>query len=349
MRALIIALALAAASPAFADQTSLTLADVANSARPISWKTGQTEIWRWGINTRDTLIGLYAYSPTDGHFVGAPFQFDSAAQTISRTWMEGAQVINSSPSNSIVGSLENYTNSGGNPSQGRKLFYVSNAGSGGVGGSDIAETRIYVDRSTTFPADPASVISTGDWLVAISPNASGASARWGLTGEELDVVNRGADNGLRLTRNGVANPVTGFMAIPEAATFGEGGTTENGDWAFWASASGGNNQGGVRNKWYAPIGCDKDSLVAGSGRCFVTNGTDPSTPAARPYGPFSAHLAYLHGIDLTDATFADNVAVRAPAGAAFAVATAVGLNTSVTIGGCKLDFTGGLLTGKTGC
>lgn len=308
----------AAKSGANADITSLSaltaasFAGSAGSARQLAWKTSGNTIWGLSITgSNDHTFGIFAYSPVDGSFIGNPLLFNSTTLTVTRNWLENDNVVGAPAVSGTLGQSAMYHNTGGNPAQATGTTYFTNAGAANAPGFDVATTRFLINNSSTFPSGGNVGMAT-DWVVAIGPTTVG---NWGLGDVEYDTVKRSQDDGLRTIRSTAANPAGAVLAVAETQTFSNGGNTFNADWAFTVARSGGNNPvSGFPNKWYVGYFCAEDSTVGLLGYCNYAEGDNTSTASQYPYSPYGAGGTFLHGFDLTAATFGDALSVRAAPG-----------------------------------
>lgn len=295
-----------AASGSNSDITSLHSLQTAvfvgspGAQRQLAWKTGANTIWGLSLTgSNDNTFGLFAYSPADGSFIGTAALFDSSALSVSFSWLQKNSVTASPAVSAAFGRTETFHNVGGNPAVGVGQTYFSNAGASNVAGFDVANSWLLVNNSTTFPGAGVAGMAT-DWGIAISPTVTG---NWGISVEELDVVKRSRDDGLRTVRSTAANPTGAFLAVAEAQTFTNGGNTYNADWAYTVARSGGNGTSGTPNAFYIGFYCAENSIVGQAGYCNFAQGDVTSTPSRDPKGILAAGGAFVNGIDLSAATF----------------------------------------------
>lgn len=291
----------------------------AGSVRGIQWDAAGLNRWKFQTNASDDL-NLFAYAPTTGTFLGTPFALSTANQQVQINWQLFQSITNPTVVvGGIVGVNATYNNTSGNNAQGTKHVYNTNAVTAGF---DIGEVSLIVPTATTgFPTSGATAYQA-KWLVGLTPNDN-TSFHWGLTGQELDVVNRGGDNGWT---SSVAHPgnVLAYLAVPESSTFGQGGSTFNADFAFVAAPSAAPGTSGLTNRWYNAFLCEANSEASATGRCMYAVGDVTGLSAQFPYGPFGSSGNWLHGFDTTAATFVDGMAYRMATGQALAWPSAGG-------------------------
>lgn len=329
----------------------IILSSTAGAARQIQWRTGSTAIWSLALNSAsDNILGINAFNPSGGAYLGSPFQFSSTPtgqQTITRQWYENVGVSAAATAGGVMGINEVYTNTGGQGSQAKKTGYFSNSGNAAVGGFDLLNTEIANWNSAVFPSS-GQMGQEVDWRVGLTPSVPGAN--WSTALEEFNLVNRSADHGYNFTK-GIGNGTTGILMVPETSTFGllnsqgVAGNTYNADVGFMLSDSGGTNPlTGVNNAWYSGLMCSQESLVGQYGRCITADGDITSTPSRNPGSPMSVYSAFVNGIDTAQATFVTNMALRAGAGQVVGITDGSVLSAAITSGGGGVSY-GTSLTG----
>jgi len=290
-------------------QPSISIYGKLNAERPLAWYTNLTKIWEFGISTSDNIFALSAYDPNTGSYIGSPISFNSSLKQINRNWYSSSIFSGSPAIGSVMGATGQYTNVGGHTSQGEKLTYFSNAGADNTAGFDLAKTTFNINNGTSFPTTGFLGQETR-WDVALSPSTVTAG-NWLTAVNETDIVNRGADQGLRTIRTTANFSTNAFLAVPEAKTFGSGGNTYNADWGYVVDHSSTVNPNtGLQNKFYIGYFVDADAIVGNAGYDFYGNGDNTSTPALEPLAFIGAGGAFQHGIDLSAATFDDTYGLK---------------------------------------
>ncbi len=306
---------------------------VAGGVRGLVWDAAGVNRWRFQTDGSDDL-GLYAYAPSTGAFVGTPMSFNTAQAVNLFGWKHLHNVsVSAMPVDTIVGRSATYTNTSGAVGQGAKQVYFSNA----VGsGFDLANVTFMIPTATTgFPVSGTTAFQ-GQWLVALSPNDQ-TGLHWSVTGQELDIVNRGQDRGWANTLSQI-NGTGAYLAVAEATTFGQGGVTNSALYAYAVHASIGNGASGSPNKFYNGLICDLNS-IGPAGYCVYGSGDTTGTAAMFPASPAGFAGNWLHGIDLTGSTFADGAGLRMasghavswPAGGGFVAGAGAGGNGTVSL------------------
>lgn len=305
----------------------------AGSLRGIEWDAAGVNRWKLQTDSSGDL-NLFAYAQSGGAFAGTPMSFNTVQAVDLFGWKHLHTVTASSmPADTIVGRSATYTNTSGAVGQGAKQVYFSNAVAAGF---DLSNVNFMIPTATTgFPGSGTTAFQ-GQWLVALSPNEQ-TGLHWSITGMELDVVNRGLDRGWANSLSQI-NGSGAYLAVPEATTFGQGGATNNALYAFAVHGSIGNGSSGFTNKFYNGLLCDIGS-IGPAGYCVYGSGDATGTAALFPASPAGFAGNWLHGIDLTGATFADGAGLRMasghavawPAGGGFVSGAGAGGNGTVSL------------------
>jgi hypothetical protein len=274
-----------------------------HSARALTWSTAGVVRYSLQANYNDDL-GFYAYSPS-GSYLTNPLSFDSGNQQVDLNWGVLETANNAPIAGGIAGNNISITNTGTNNAIGEKHTYFSNSTNSGF---DVEYEDLFIPQTTSGWAAPGTGYQ-GRFSAILSPNDA-SSPYWGLTGWELDLVNRGADKGWSNFPEASANPTVGINLVCSSAVSGQGGAGHNCSSAYDASGSGDS----FALKWYNGFQCNPNVEVAVTGRCFMAMGDITGNSANFPYGPLDVGGTWLHGITLTSATFMDSVAISLGSG-----------------------------------
>ena len=213
-------------------------------------------------------------------------------------------------------SSRNTSATAGGVGQDFQYLSAADASAFDVGQQFVASFNPSAWRTSTLTGSAGQTQGPGEYaqfLLALSPNDS--THNWGSGVAEWNIVNRGRDTGWARDRS--LQPVTGgLLMVPETQVFGDagGGEGKNVTYGFSTSLSGGTNSTGYSAKFYNDFLCEPNSEVGLTGRCFYATGDITGVASQIPYGPFGIDGAWLHGIDMTRATFGDAQAVRLLAG-----------------------------------
>lgn len=181
-------------------------------------------------------------------------------------------------------------------------------------GFDLAAAHLMIARGhamnhTTFMAQ---------WLVAVCPEDS--AALWGCIASEINPVNRGDDLGWHRTRGELPRLTGGLQMVPETTTFGEPGSGSNVLFGFAVARSGSLNKTGKYAKTYNGLLIEQDS-IGPDGRGVFFGGATETLRADLPYAPLQVDKNWRHGLDTTNATFADRAALHIGSGQSIALTT----------------------------
>lgn len=205
-----------------------------------------------------------------------------------------------------IHSYEVISNLGPNPAVGKRLDYASRFYGDGF---DLG-TAIICTWNRNAGQDLGAMFAR--WTVAISPDQGGAGTTWSTMCEEYNWTNRYADTGWSETRSSLGNWCGGIQLVPEAATFGAGGTTYNSLFHMAICHSGSLKADGIPAQcWNGILG--EHGAIAGGGYFIYTTGRDPIKDNWAGYTDPKAVLGaagnWTYGFKLNAATFSGQQAV----------------------------------------
>jgi hypothetical protein len=192
-------------------------------------------------------------------------------------------------------------NDGAAPATGNKISYLSRAGNSSF---DVGLTSFATfDMTAVVGAVPYKL---GNWFVSVSPNDQ--THYFSAVVAEWNIVNRGPDTGWMYDLAGASGHTGGLMMVPESISFGAsgGGEGKNATFAYAVSSSGAANSTGEKVRWYNGLLISPNAIVGQTGRGIYMAGDVTGTAARYPFGPMGMTGTWLHGIDHTAATYADN-------------------------------------------
>jgi hypothetical protein len=140
-------------------------------------------------------------------------------------------------------------------------FHPSGAGSGFTDGM-VGYTYVDPSHYITVASGLNGPQYQGMFWAALSPSDNSQLNAWGLTGFELDVVNRGADEGYQPDIFTASRPVMGLNIVPENLSQFTGNEGKNATVALVIPHNVHANSTGYWAKWYQGIQVAPDALVS---------------------------------------------------------------------------------------
>lgn len=149
------------------------------------------------------------------------------------------------------------------------------------------------------------------WTVTTTPLLA-AGGNWGVVGEEMNVVNRGPDQGYRKTRGSTTRWCGGIQIVPEAIDLaGSTGNNvgQNTLFAYCTAHSGGLGASGFQVKTYNGLLVETDS-IGPSGRGALFSGDTSGVGSQLPKYGVEIDQRWSQGINTTAGIFTGNIALN---------------------------------------